>query len=284
VSGGRTVLDRTERSGPLGVQRPFYPEGPAPDGILPCEAYVLHPPGGLVTGDSLDTAAECGPGAKALVTSPAAAKFYRAKASPGEQRQSFRGSASGPGAVLEHLPQESIVFSGARALAETVYEVSGGGALMGWGTVLLGRLAAGESFLRGSYRETVRVFRDGEPVLLERLELVGSEEAGSPGLLASPLGLMSRPVMSYFLCLGSCGARAEAGLAAAVRELRALASGGEEAGFPEFVGSTLRDGVMLARSVGGSVSAAERYCRAAWSIARPALLGREAVWPRIWRT
>ncbi|MDR1313262.1 MAG: urease accessory protein UreD, partial [Deltaproteobacteria bacterium] len=155
--GGRTVLDRTERSGPLAVQRLFYPEGPAPDGVVPCEAYVLHPPGGLVTGDALEVDAECGPGAKALLTTPAASKFYRAKERPGLQSQSFAGAAAGPGAELEHLPQEAIVFSGARALQETVYRVSGGGALAGWGTVLLGRAAAGESGERGSYEETLAV-------------------------------------------------------------------------------------------------------------------------------
>jgi hypothetical protein len=90
--------------------------------------------------------------------------------------------------------------------------------------------------------------------------------------------------MSYFLCLGSGADREEAALAAVVRELRELAVRGEEGGFPEFSGATLRDGIMLARTVGSSVSAAERYCRAAWSLARPALLGREAVFPRIWRT
>jgi urease accessory protein len=266
------------------VQRLFYPEGAAPDGTLPCEACVLHPPGGIVTGDSLEVVAECCPGAKALVTSPAADKFYRARTSPGLQRQSFRGVAEGPGAELEHLPQEAIVFSGARALRETVYEVSGGGKLAGWGTVLLGRAAAGESFTGGSYRETLMVFRDGEPALLERTDIRGSGEPWPAGLLSSPLGLMSRPVMSYFLCLGSGDEREEAALAVAVGELRELAAGGEPDGFPEFSGATLRDGIMLARSVGLSVPAAERYCRAAWSLARPALLGREAVFPRIWRT
>jgi urease accessory protein len=267
------------------VQRLFYPEGPAPDGTVPCEALALHPPGGLVTGDVLEVEAVCGPGAKALVTSPSATKFYRAKASPGTQRQTFSGEATGPGAELEHLPQEAIVFEGARAVRETVYSVSGGGALVGWGTVLLGRAAAGEGFMRGSYLETLRVYRDGEPALFERLEVKGADESGPrAGALSSPLGLMSRPCFSCFLCLGPGGPAEEARLGAAARALGELSREGGVAGFPEFCGVTLRGGILVARSVGGSVAAAERYCRSAWALARPALLGREAVWPRIWRT
>ncbi|MDR2612038.1 MAG: urease accessory protein UreD [Deltaproteobacteria bacterium] len=283
-SGGRTVLDRTERSGPLGVQRPFYPEGPAPDGIVPCEVYVLHPPGGLVTGDALEISAACGPGAKALLTSPAATKFYRAKETPGFQRQSFLGKSAGPGAVLEHLPQEAIAFSGTRAVQDTTLVAADGGRLMAWGITLLGRAAAGEAFERGSYAETLRVYRDGDLALFERAVIEGEAEPGARGLLASPLGLMGRPVMSWFLALGAGSASCEAGLAAALGEFRILTAAGEDGGFPEFRGATLRDGILLARSVGGDVSRAERYNRLAWSLARRALLGREAVHPRIWRT
>ncbi|MDR3153688.1 MAG: urease accessory protein UreD [Deltaproteobacteria bacterium] len=266
------------------MQRVFYPEGPAPDGILPCEAYALHPPGGLVTGDVLEAEAECGPGAKALVTSPAAAKFYRAKGSCGFQSQSFRGRAAGPGAELEHLPPEAIVFSGARALQEATYEVSDGGSLIAWGTVLLGRAAAGEAFERGSYRETLRVFRDGRLALFERLDVAGFLEGGGSGVLASPLGLASRPVVSSFLALGPESPGVAARLSGALAALRDVGSAGGGEGYPEFRGATLRDGILVARSAGGCVQAAERYNRAAWALVRPALLGREAAHPRIWRT
>src|SRR5882672_10633362 len=48
AKSGATFLEHQAHSGPLLVQRPFYPEGP---GV--CHVYVLHPPGGLVPGDTL---------------------------------------------------------------------------------------------------------------------------------------------------------------------------------------------------------------------------------------
>ena len=45
---GRTQLQRTERVGPLSVQRAFYPEA---NGTA--HLYLLHPPAGIVSGDEL---------------------------------------------------------------------------------------------------------------------------------------------------------------------------------------------------------------------------------------
>ena len=59
VRQGRTTLAKMQFHGPLRVQRPFYPE-PAPaetagraPASQPCHCCLLHPPGGLVSGDDL---------------------------------------------------------------------------------------------------------------------------------------------------------------------------------------------------------------------------------------
>src|SRR3954470_4851974 len=70
--GAMSVLERRAHFGPVQVQRAFFPEGRGC-----CHIYVLHPPGGLVSGDSLTVRGEVGRDAHALVTTPAAGKVYR---------------------------------------------------------------------------------------------------------------------------------------------------------------------------------------------------------------
>ncbi len=88
----RTLLTRREHTGPLLVQRPFYPESELPpagaptdsafpiapaQARAPCHVYLIHPPGGVVSGDELSLEVETGAAAHALLTTPAAGKFYR---------------------------------------------------------------------------------------------------------------------------------------------------------------------------------------------------------------
>jgi len=47
---------------------------------------------------------------------------------------------------------------------------------------------------------------------------------------------------------------------------------------------TLLPGILLARYLGDSSEAARHYFAALWRILRPALTGRDATEPRIWRT
>src|SRR6185436_3067379 len=112
---GATRLARRAHRGPLVVQRPFLPEGP---GV--CHVYVLHPPGGLVGGDELTLDVDVATGAHALVTTPAASKVYRTNGAAVRQVQRLRVAG---GATLEWLPQEAIIYDGARASLETRVEL-----------------------------------------------------------------------------------------------------------------------------------------------------------------
>ena len=68
ATAGRTVLAHRRHVGPLVVQRPFYPEG----GI--CHVYLLHPPGGVVGGDTLELQVQADADSHALITTPAATR------------------------------------------------------------------------------------------------------------------------------------------------------------------------------------------------------------------
>ena len=111
----RTILERRAHQGPLRVQRPFYPEG----GSV-CHVAILHPPGGVVGGDELRIDAALDAESRALLTTPAAGKFYRSAGPVARQTQRLTVAA---GATLEWLPQENIVYSGARVHALTRVEL-----------------------------------------------------------------------------------------------------------------------------------------------------------------
>ncbi len=132
-----TVVARRRHEGPFCIQRPFYPG----DGA--CHVYLLHPPGGLAAGDELDLTVDVEPGAAALLTTPAATKFYRSDGAPSVQRQTLRVAA---GAALEWLPLDTILFGGSRALIETDVVLAPGARFIGWEQLSLGRPLSGDRY------------------------------------------------------------------------------------------------------------------------------------------
>ena len=123
VRQGRTTLAKMQFHGPLRVQRPFYPEA-APTGApgrpqapQPCHCCLLHPPGGLVSGDDLSLDVRLGQDAHALLTAPSASKFYAADSHNVAQRQT--NDLRVAGGLLEWLPRETIIYDGARAEMRT---------------------------------------------------------------------------------------------------------------------------------------------------------------------
>jgi len=80
----RTVA-RFIHNGPLRILQSLYPEG---DGV--CHNVLVHPPGGLVGGDTLDIRSVVGANAHALVTTPGATRFYRSQGDRAVQRTALR--------------------------------------------------------------------------------------------------------------------------------------------------------------------------------------------------
>src|SRR5690606_4073114 len=107
--GGCTRLGDSRPSGPMGGERPCRP--PGLDGGE-CHLYLLHPPGGMVTGDRLAIAITLADGARCLATTPAAGKIYRGNHSAVPQIQTVHCQVDGA-SCLEWLPQETILFDGA---------------------------------------------------------------------------------------------------------------------------------------------------------------------------
>jgi urease accessory protein len=260
---GRTILSRRSHRGPLVVQRPFRPEGP--DRL---HVYLLHPPGGLVAGDTLTTVVRLGPGAQALLTTPAAAKVYRRRPGADRSRVVQRLSAA-PGSGLEWLPSETIVFDGAEVGLQTVTRLEGDAAFIGWEIICFGRPAVPERYTRGSCRQCFELWRDGRPVCLDRALF----QAGGP-VFSAAWGLADRPVTGTFL--------ASPLPAALLEELRACCA--DLTAPDDLAAVTALEGALLARYLGGSTERCRDLFIRLWTIVRPALLGRPATRPRIWST
>jgi len=257
--GERTVLQDNRHQGPLRVQKALYPEG---DGV--CQAILLHPPSGIAGGDHLaiDVAVEAG--AHAQLTTPGAGKWYRTAGPEASQKIACHIERS---AVLEWLPQETIVFDGARARMETRIALGGDSRYIGWDILCLGRAAAGERFENGRFDLSCRIDREGQAVWIERGGLSGHDP-----MLYSPAGWAGASVCATLLAAFPHTPE----LLAACRAI-APADGAGHA-------LTALPGLLVARYLGDSSEAARLWFVRLWEILRPACCGRPAVIPRIWNT
>ena len=254
--GDRTRPTQRRHVGPLRVQKHLYAEGPEV-----CQHIIVHPPGGIAGGDRLNICASVGPDAWAQLTSPGAAKWYRA-AGPAYQSLTLNVAA---GATLEWLPQETIVFSDARAELTTRIELEGDGRLFYWDMVALGRLASGERFEQGHFQSQLDIRRDGQLLWHERQRVIGGD-----GLLDSPIGLDGNPVFATLLVTGEISAE----LLQTCRDLPNPVRGD----------LTQLPGLVVARCLAVEALQARAWLIELWRLLRPALLGREALAPRIWST
>jgi urease accessory protein len=142
------LRDGRTRLGDLYQRDPCRVLFPAPELGEPPQAVLLTTSGGVTDGDSLKMAIEIGPGGAAVATTQAAEKIYRAAKGGGHCAIDVAVRV-GEGASLDWLPQETIVFQGARLKRRTVAEVELGGALLACEMVVLGRAASGERFVSG---------------------------------------------------------------------------------------------------------------------------------------
>lgn len=248
----KTVLSERLHHGPLTVQRPFY----ADDGL--CHVYLLHPPGGMVAGDSLTIDVTLAAGSEALLTTPAAGKCYRSGGRAARQTVTL---AVDDRAALEWLPQETIVYDGARLQSEVRVELDQGARFIGWDMIAFGRPAAREPFRDGFVDAGWRIFKAGRPLLTERVLF------DAPAVEA-PWGLRGH---------SACGSLFAAPASpAALNAVRALI--GEAPGR----GVTVLDDVLICRALDQRADRLRAFFHSVWAELRPEVLQRAEAPPRIW--
>lgn len=257
------TVARYEHDGPLRILQSLYPEGPAI-----CHNVIVHPPGGLVGGDTLDIQVNVGDGAHGLITTPGATRFYKSLGEPALQRTRATVQAN---ARLEWLPLEAIAYSACQAENRSNFDLVPSAEMIGWDVTALGLPNANLPFESGSFMQHIEI----PGVWLER----GRIDAGDERLMNSPLGLAGHRCMaSIFFATGSTLTRERKekalSVARAVLDAHALQS---------TAGATCpNDHVVVVRVLAPLVEPAMEVLRQVWTAWRQHLWQIQATPPRIW--
>jgi urease accessory protein len=252
---GKTVM-RSQHSGPLRLQKALYPESPRI-----CHAVIVHPPGGIASGDDLQLDFSLERGAHTVVTTPGATKWYRKAHGGGTtQRTHLRVDAD---CTLEWVPQEAIAFEHCDAHAFTHITVATGGRCAGWDVWVLGRRAHGDAFDAGSVFNHLRIEIDGAPALVEHSRMHAAT-------VRSVATLSDAHV---------CGLFWLAGVAVTEIELETL-----RAAHSALALTCPQENLLLARVIGHDPETLMTQLRALWLATRAQYLNANAVALRIWST
>ena len=265
ASGGSKTVAHFNHTGPLRILQSLYPEG---DRV--CHNVLVHPPGGLVGGDTLDLTIDVAPEAHALLTTPGATRFYRSEGDAALQRSVIRVAKD---ARMEWLPLEAIAYSGCLAENRLTLNLAPGAELLGWDITALGLPAADKPFVSGHFCQHLEM----PGVWLERANI----KALDSQLLNSPIGLAGyRCFATLFFVTGSKleRQRRQAALDLAQQVIK-------EDPLCATAGATSPDGqVVLVRVLAPVVEPAMALLRKVWLAWRSQLWQLDAASPRIWST
>tara|TARA_R110002049_G_scaffold13509_2_gene58493 strand:- start:132911 stop:133762 length:852 start_codon:yes stop_codon:yes gene_type:complete len=256
----KTILASKQHSGPLMVQKPFYPE---PNGC--CHIYLIHPPGGIVGGDTLTLNAHLDTNAHALITTPAATKFYRSTGIQARQNQTIN---LGKNAILEWLPQETVYFSNTNASSTTRINLTDNNRFFAWEIQCLGLPAQKEFFIAGQCRQKLEIWKNKKPVLLETNRLIGGD-----ALLDASFGLQGYKSVGTFVTTdheASINLEAINNIALQFTDMN--------------TSYTSLNGLFIVRALSAYAETIKDYFTALWKILRPQILQLESSTPRIWHT
>lgn len=248
-----TALRDLHQAAPLRLLFPDPEPGEAPI------AALVNTAGGLAGGDAVGIEVALEAGARATLASAAAEKIYR---SLGPETRVAARLALGDGAALEWIPQETILFDGARLSRRIEADLAPGAVLLAAESLVFGRTARGEVLRHGLVRDLWRIRRGGRLLWADGLALEGDIGAH----LAAPFGFAGAEAMATLLL-------AEDGAEARLEALRAVAG----------VATVPRPGLLLARWLGRATEVRAGVARAIVAL-RSQALGLPARLPRLWTT
>lgn len=284
-----TRLYRCRHKGPLYVQKPFYPEGKTCAHI-----YLLHPPGGLVSGDNLTIDVALSDHAHSVVTTPGAARMYRARKDSPMQQQTTTLTL-GEHAIMEWFPMETIVYNAAAATVNTQINLSETSTYMGWEITCLGLPASQSLMSEGYFQQRYTITKNGLPIFIDRLHY----DAKHPHFFNSAAGMQGKTVSGFFIAgpfekgvgekrVGEKEMDQEnvdkVGVGSHDDVLETIRNMLQEKQCDKRVSITYIQGFFVIRYLGDSANQARKYFTYVWEILRPILIQKTPCSPRIWLT
>jgi urease accessory protein len=263
---GKTQAIEHQGVAPLKVQRSFYPES-----VGICHNTILHTAGGIVGGDRLSINIDLQTRSRAVITTAAAGKIYGSNGTIATQHivQNI-----GENACLEWLPQETIVFNGARFHQHLQVNLAPTASWLGWEINRFGRTARDERFTTGIWRAATEVYREGMPIWVDRQVLSGNETIDGENSLAGNaiVGTLA------WIGVGSLDSPDRLLSKDLVAAARALFDGD-----PLKIGVTRLTEGILCRYRGDSTTEVRRWFAAVWHLLRHSYLQSPPIHLRVWQ-
>ena len=247
---GGTRLDRLHQSGASKIRLPHV------FGSEPPQAVLINTAGGLTGGDRLSVEVAVGNDCHAVLTTQACERIYRAADGAAGVRTSLRVGERGR---LDWLPQETILFDGARLSRELEADLATGARLLLVEATIFGRAAHGETVRTGLFTDRWRIRQDSRLIYADDLRFDFSDS----DILRRPAVLAGANAMATILFVSDEPARH-------LDEVRTLIG--------DHGGASAWNGKLLARMIAADGAALRRVLIPALS----ALLGGVTL-PRIWR-
>jgi urease accessory protein len=159
-----------------GALRVLFPRG-VPGQTL---AVTLNTSGGVTGGDRFRLEAEAEKGARLTLTTQAAERIYRAQ--PGEIGSVETRLTLGPGARLDWLPQETILFDRCALRRRLLVDMAPDASLLLVEPLILGRRAMGEVLTDMRLSDRIEIRRGGDLIFTDATRLTGAVAARMRGL------------------------------------------------------------------------------------------------------
>ena len=225
----------------------------------------------MAVGDRLNIRAELEASTSVLFTTPSAGKMYgtkgvhNAECMPQIQKVNVHCAES---TTCEWLPQETIIFDGAKAKIDTQIHLNHNANFIGWDILRLGRVASGERFNQGFCHQRLQCYRQGKLIFREFNLLDAQSE-----FMQAKWGVQAANTLATLIATLELNRDQ-------IDELYTLVQNKDT----EAWGLTQKRDIFIARYLGHSIIDCRSGLQKIWRYVRPIAINKTACEPRIWKT